>query len=81
MKCITDAIRAEIGAQFAYWMPKLIDQVVTAIAVGGAQAASDGVDHATDLIPGELDDQILDPIAEQAPGVVRGILKRIGFGR
>lgn len=81
MKCITNAIRAEIRAQFAYWMPQVISAVVEAVAATGARAVSDGVDKATDLIPGTLDDQLIDPIAEQVPTWVGGVLKRIGFGK
>ena len=53
MKCLTDAIRAEIREQFSVWMPKVIEAVVAAVLSTAADAAGEVVDDITDAIPGE----------------------------
>lgn len=55
-----------LADQFDEWMPKIIDAVVVSVTktgMGIAQAAATNtVDKVTDLIPGQVDDQLLDPI-------------------
>lgn len=74
MKCLTDAVRAEIHEQFNTWMPRLIEAVVAAVLEAGAKATSEVVDDITDAIPGEADDKLIDPL-------VARIMKVFGFGQ
>lgn len=52
--------------EFDQWMPKIIDAIVVSVTKTGLgiaeAAATQTVDKVTDLIPGQVDDQILDPI-------------------
>lgn len=49
-----NAIQAEI--------PKVVDAVVTAVTTVGVDLSEDGVRKLTDIIPGDLDNQIADAV-------------------
>lgn len=68
----TEAIKVEIRAH----VPVIIEAVVKAVAATGANLAQDGVDKVTDLIPGQLDDQFIEPIVDN---LVNEFKKRLGF--
>lgn len=68
----TEAIKVEIRAH----VPVIIEAVVKAVAATGANLAKDGVDKVTDMIPGQLDDQFIEPIVNN---LVDEFKKRLGF--
>jgi hypothetical protein len=74
---VTATIKTEAQEQIRQHMPAIIEALVKAAATGGAQAVTGGVDKATDLIPGTLDDRVLDPLASSIAG---DFLRRLGLG-
>lgn len=58
---IVDAITAE----FEKHTPEIIKAVVAATMTVGTRLAGDQVDTITDLIPGSIDDAVVDPIVRQ----------------
>lgn len=75
---VTETIKAEAQQQIREHMPAIIDALVKAAATGGAAAVTSGADKVTDMIPGDLDDKILDPLVS---GIAADFLKNLGFGR
>jgi hypothetical protein len=55
-------ILAAIAAQLTTWLPIFIKTIVTGIAQSAGQLVVNTEDKITDIIPGKIDDQILDPI-------------------
>lgn len=56
---VSDRIETEINKR----LPVIIEAVVVAVTRTMGELAVTGVDRLTDRIPGQLDDQIIDPIA------------------
>lgn len=54
-------------------LPALTAALVTAVTEAIAATAAIGVDRLTDAIPGQLDDQILDPIVARALEIFRSL--------
>ena len=69
-----DIIQAELAEQ----VPVLVKAAVEAGVKAGTELASNGVDKITDLIPGQLDDQIIDPLVK---GILGDFLNTLGLGR
>ncbi|MCV7210518.1 hypothetical protein H7J75_17795 [Mycolicibacterium canariasense] len=69
---VTDTIKKEIREH----LPAIIEAVVKAVAETSAHLATDGVDKLTDVIPGDLDDKVIDPIVTNVLG---SILNRFGL--
>lgn len=67
---LTNAVSDELQKQ----MPVIIHAVVVAITTTLADAAVRGVDKVTDLVPGQLDDELIDPIVAQIRDRLGGIL-------
>lgn len=44
------------------WMPEVVRAVVVAVANGAGQVVVDTTDKVTDIIPGTIDDDLIDPI-------------------
>jgi hypothetical protein len=65
-------VLAFISEQFTEWMPRIIKATVVAVAQSAGQLTVDTVNKVTDILPGDLDDQILDPI-------VGAVLDRLGI--
>lgn len=55
---VADKIQAEIEKR----LPLIIEAVVLAVTKTMGDLTVKGVDHVTDMIPGQLDDQIIDPL-------------------
>lgn len=55
-------IVAAVERKFDEWMPKLAKVLIVAAAHTTTKTIVDVENKVTDLIPGELDDQVLDPI-------------------
>ena len=77
-KYITDPIRAEVVQirkavvdEIRAQIPVLTKVVVLAIAEGLSEFAENKVDEVTDAIPGQLDDQIIDPLSKRIFDTVR----------
>ncbi|ASZ75441.1 hypothetical protein KIW74_gp87 [Mycobacterium phage Kimona] len=64
---VLDALRAELDKR----IPALSAAVVTAVTEALAEATERRVDEITDVIPGELDDAVIDRVAERALDVFR----------
>lgn len=62
-----------IREQFEEWMPKILKTILVGTAQATAHIAIEGTDRVTNAIPGQLDDQILDPIVEQGVNVLRDL--------
>jgi hypothetical protein len=60
-----------IRAQFTEWFPKLIKATVVSMAQAAGQLTVNTVDKVTDVLPGTLDDRVLDPIVGQAFDALR----------
>lgn len=73
---VKETLKTEAQQQIREHMPAIIAALVKAAATGGANAVTGGVDKATDLIPGTLDDRLIDPIVE---GIAGDFLKRLGL--
>ena len=76
-KLLDDTV-ALIQREIAEQVPVLVQAAVAAGVKAGTELATNGVDKVTDLIPGQLDDQIIDPLVK---GVMGDFLKNLGFGR
>jgi hypothetical protein len=63
---LIEKVKAFIREQFAQWMPALIKSTVVAVAQSAGQLTVNTVDKVTDIIPGDLDDQFLDPFVSRA---------------
>jgi hypothetical protein len=70
---VMDAISKELEDR----IPAMTAALVTAVTEAVAQVAVQGVDKITDVIPGQLDDEILDPIVARAVEIFR----QFGLGR
>lgn len=68
---IVAAVQEEIRAAMARHLPLIVEVIVRTITESSIKLADRGVDKLTDIIPGELDDQIIDPI-------VRDVTARLG---
>lgn len=66
---IVNTIAAEVQKQ----IPVVIHAVVIAITETLGKAAEQGVDKVTDLIPGQLDDQLFDPIMARVNELLKGL--------
>lgn len=69
---VGDKIEAEINKR----LPVIIEAVVVAVTKTMGDLAINGTDRITDAIPGQLDDQIVDPLVRSVVGEIR---KRFGF--
>jgi hypothetical protein len=67
MPKIIDGIKVELEK----WLPTIVETIVVAMAHSAGQITVDSVDKVTDIIPGQLDDQIID-------GLVGNILGSLG---
>lgn len=70
VEAVTKSVRAEINEQ----TPRIIRAVVAAVAETAGQLSVDTVDKVTDIIPGDLDDQVFDSL-------VGSVLDRLGIPR
>lgn len=69
---VADTIQSEIEKR----MPMLVEACVVAITKTMGELAVNGVDRLTDMMPGTLDDQIVDPLARN---ILDEIKKRFGI--
>lgn len=67
---LTNAVSAELQKQ----MPVIIHAVVVAITTTLSEAAVRGVDKITDLVPGQMDDNFIDPLVQQISDRLGGLL-------
>lgn len=59
---ILEAIKAELKT----WVPIFIKAIITGIAQSAGQFVVNTEDKITDIIPGQLDDKVLDPMVNNA---------------
>lgn len=64
-KYVVPPIIDAITAEFAKHTPELVKAVVAAVMTVGTQLAGDEIDHITDILPGTVDDAVVDPIVRQ----------------
>ena len=60
-----------ITEQFNEWMPKIIKAVVVSVAQSAGQLTVDVADKVTDVIPGQVDDYVVDTITDRAREALR----------
>ena len=70
---ITDPIRKAVVDEIRQQIPVIIKAVVIAVAETAGNAAVTGVDKLTDAIPGEIDDEVIDPLVVRARETLRRI--------
>lgn len=75
-KLLDDTV-ALIQREIAEQVPVLVQAAVAAGVKAGTELAASGVDKVTDLIPGQLDDQIIDPLVK---GILGDFLNNLGLG-
>lgn len=68
---IVAAVQEEVRAAMDRYLPLIVEVIVRTITESSIKLADKGIDKLTDIIPGELDDQIIDPI-------VRDVTARLG---
>lgn len=83
VKAVTDEaskilpeITSAIGSEFAKNIPVLVEAAVRAVASGFANFAITTEDKVTDIIPGTLDDEIIDPIVKSVLGALGGLFPK-----
>lgn len=84
MKWLTDlmvpplkqAVEAEIRAQMDKFLPMIVRVVVQAVTESALKLSADGADKITDIIPGKLDDQIIDPLVRDIIGKLSQVFGR-----
>ena len=75
---VLQPIRAEIKEEFEKYMPLIVEVIVRTMTESAIKLAAEGTDRLTDLIPGELDDQIIDPIARQITDRLGELYRQLG---
>lgn len=65
-----------LNAKFDEWLPKVMKAALVGAVKGGGQIVVDGTDKVTDIIPGEIDDAIVDPLVQQGIDFLNSILGR-----
>jgi hypothetical protein len=68
---LKDWILGVIRDELKSWLPVIVKTTVTGMAQAAGQLVVNTTDRVTDVIPGDVDDEIIDPI-------VRNVLDRIG---
>lgn len=76
-KLLDDTV-ALIQREIAEQVPVIVQAAVAAGVKAGTELAASGVDKVTDLIPGQLDDQIIDPLVK---GILGDFLNNLGIRR
>ncbi|AEL97949.1 hypothetical protein CL65_gp041 [Mycobacterium phage Patience] len=64
-----------IKEQFKEWMPKIMQTVVVTLSESAGQLVVNSADKITDVIPGQVDDVIVDRLVNRA----RNALKQFGI--
>lgn len=67
-----------LAAKFEEWLPQVMKAALVGAVKGGGQIVIDGTDKVTDIIPGEIDDAIVDPLVQQGIDFLNDILGRRG---
>lgn len=75
---LLDDAQEMLRQELAERVPVLVQAAVAAGVKAGTELAASGVDKVTDLIPGQLDDQIIDPLVK---GILGDFLNTLGLGR
>jgi hypothetical protein len=63
-----------IREQFDEWMPKVMKAALVGAVKGGGEVVVDGTDRVTNIIPGQMDDDIIDPLVKQGMDFLNSIL-------
>jgi hypothetical protein len=66
----------KIEAKFDEWLPKVMKAALVGAVKGGGEIVVDGTDRVTNIIPGEMDDAIVDPLVRQGMDFLNSILGR-----
>lgn len=59
-------LKTTVQDELKSWLPVILKTVITGIAQSAGQLAVNTTDKITDIIPGQVDDQIIDPIVTNA---------------
>jgi hypothetical protein len=74
-KEVKPQILAFVKDQFEEWMPKIVKAIVVAISQSAGQLVVNTADKVTDVIPGQVDDIVVDTIVDR----VRDAAGRLGI--
>lgn len=74
LKTEFDAHKAEIMAEIKSWLPIIIKAVAVAMARSAGQVVVNTTDKVTDIIPGHVDDSIIDPIVRDTMGAIGDLI-------
>lgn len=74
-----DQIIATITDQLKDWLPVIVKTVVTGIAQSAGQLVVNTTDKVTDIIPGHIDDDVIDPIVTNVLDKLGELLPGIRF--
>lgn len=72
-KYVVPPIADAIAKEFERHTPELVKAVVAAVITTSASIVGKEVDQITDLIPGPIDDAIVDPIAKRVLDWLSGL--------
>lgn len=65
-----------IEEKFDEWLPKIMKAIIVGTAQAAGQITVNTTDKVTDIIPGNVDDAVIDPIVRQGMDWLNGILGR-----
>lgn len=58
------------------WLPKILKTIIVGVAQAAGQITVNATDRVTDIIPGPVDDAIIDPIVQTGMDLLNDILGR-----
>ena len=62
---LEEKLQEFIKTAFEKWMPTVVKSVVVAVSQSAGQLVVDSADKVTDIIPGKVDDVIVDTLVER----------------
>ena len=65
-----------ISDKLSEWLPAVMKAALVGAVKGGGSVVVDSTDKVTDIVPGELDDKIVDPLVKQGVDFLNDILGR-----
>ena len=71
---IWNFLEPKIEAKFNEWLPKFIKAILLGVSQAAGQLAINTEDKITDILPGQIDDEILDPLVARGMEFLNGIL-------
>lgn len=67
-------ILAFIRAEFTSWLPTFLKAIAVGMVQSAGQVVVNTEDRITDIIPGPIDDAVIDPMVERGLDVLGGLI-------